>query len=40
MVESVLYNCSATVQKEEGKWIPKGNCSEIGIIQYLLNQGV
>lgn len=26
--ESILYNCSAHVEREEGKLVPKGNVTE------------
>jgi len=26
--QGVLFNCSARIEKEEGKYVPKGNCTE------------
>jgi magnesium-transporting ATPase (P-type) len=33
--EGVLYNCSARVEIDEGKFVPKGNCTEVGMIKFL-----
>lgn len=36
LTESILYNCSAHVETENGKQVSKGNVTECGIIDYLL----
>jgi Ca2+ transporting ATPase len=33
--EGVLFNCSARVEIDEGKFVPKGNCTEVGLINFL-----
>lgn len=41
LAEGILYNCSAYVEKnEEGQWEAKGNCTEQGLIRFLLEEGV
>ncbi len=34
--QGVLFNCSARIEKEEGQYVPKGNCTEQGLINFLL----
>jgi len=35
--EGVLFNCSARIEKEDdGSLAPKGNCTEQGLIRYLM----
>jgi len=38
--QGVLFNCSARIEKEEGKYVPKGNCTEQGLIRFLMEVGV
>jgi hypothetical protein len=33
--EGVLFNCSARIEIDEGKFVPKGNCTEVGLIKFL-----
>lgn len=41
LVEGVLFNCSARIEKDEGgRNIPKGNCTEVGLINFLQEVGV
>ena len=41
ITEGVLFNCSARIEKSaSGHLEPKGNCTEVGIIKYLLNAGI
>ncbi len=41
MTEGVLFNCSARIEKaENGDIAPKGNCTEQGLIRYLMDVGV
>ncbi len=35
LVEGVLFNSSARVEIDEGKFVPKGNCTEVGLITFL-----
>lgn len=35
MYEGVLFNCSARVEMDHGKPVPKGNCTEVGLINFL-----
>ena len=38
--QGILFNCSARIEKDEkGKYIPKGNCTEQGLINFLLEVG-
>jgi magnesium-transporting ATPase (P-type) len=39
MAESILLNCSAYVEMVHGKQICKGNVTEIGMINYLMESG-
>jgi hypothetical protein len=36
----VLFNCSARIEKEEGHYVPKGNCTEQGLIRFLMDVNV
>ncbi len=41
MTEGVLFNCSARIeQADSGKFETKGNCTEQGLINFLLDNGV
>jgi len=41
MTEGVLFNCSARVEKSpEGVYEAKGNCTEVGLINFLMFAGV
>ena len=41
ITQGVLFNCSARIEKSaSGQLEPKGNCTEVGIIKYLLNAGI
>lgn len=42
MVQGVLWNCSARIEKNPNTHVlePKGNCTEIGLIKYLMSAGV
>mmetsp|Transcript_6400 Transcript_6400/g.5706 ORF Transcript_6400/g.5706 Transcript_6400/m.5706 type:complete len:393 (+) Transcript_6400:652-1830(+) len=41
MTEGVLFNCSARVEKNEaGEFETKGNCTEQGLIKFLMDVGV
>lgn len=36
LTEGVLFNCSARLEKDDkGKYVPKGNCTEQGLIHFL-----
>ena len=36
-----MFNCSARIEKDDkGKYIPKGNCTEQGLINFLMEVGV
>jgi magnesium-transporting ATPase (P-type) len=41
-VQGVLWNCSARIEKNHmsGVLEPKGNCTEIGLIKYLMAAGI
>ena len=41
-VQGVLWNCSARIEKNHvtGVLEPKGNCTEIGLIRYLMAAGI
>lgn len=36
----MLFNCSARIERDNGKYVPKGNCTEIGLINFLMDVGV
>ena len=39
--ESVIYNCSAYVEKlENGEKVAKGNVTEVGLLNYFTKQGI
>jgi len=38
--QGVLFNCSARIEREDGHFVPKGNCTEQGILRYLMELGV
>lgn len=41
LAEGVLFNCSARIEIDElGNQIPKGNCTEQGLIKYLMEVGI
>jgi hypothetical protein len=41
IAEGVLFNCSARIEKnDQGRYEPKGNCTEIGLIKFLQDCGV
>ena len=41
MAESIIYNCSARIEKNvHGENETKGNCTEQGILKFLLANGV
>ena len=41
MTEGVLFNCSARVERlENGVFVAKGNCTEVGLINFLMFAGV
>ena len=42
MVQGVLWNCSARIERDPrtGVLEPKGNCTEIGLIRYLMSAGI
>lgn len=41
MTEGVLFNCSARIEKDDnGRFVPKGNCTEQGLINFLLEVNV
>lgn len=35
--DSVVYNISARVEHEEGKWVTKGNCTERGLLHFFMD---
>lgn len=37
LTQGVLFNCSARIEREEGKYVPKGNCTEQGLIRFLMD---
>lgn len=41
-VQGVLWNCSARIERDHhtGVLEPKGNCTEIGLIRYLMSAGI
>jgi magnesium-transporting ATPase (P-type) len=41
-VQGVLWNCSARIEKNHSTGVlePKGNCTEIGLIKYLMSAGI
>ena len=39
LAESILFNCSAYIEMVHGKQICKGNVTEVGIINYLMESG-
>lgn len=38
--EGILYNCSARIELVEGRLETKGNCTEQGLLKFLMQQGV
>jgi len=42
LVQGVLWNCSARIERDPrtGVLEPKGNCTEIGLIRYLMSAGI
>lgn len=41
MIQGVLFNCSARIEKApNGRLEPKGNCTEVGLIKYLMAAGI
>ena len=36
LIEGILYNCSARIEIENGAQVAKGNCTEQGLIRFLL----
>lgn len=39
--EGVLFNCSARIERDDnGKYVPKGNCTEQGLIRFLMELSV
>jgi len=36
LTQGVLFNCSARIEKDDGVYVPKGNCTEQGLIRFLL----
>ena len=40
LAQGVLFNCSARIEKDEGKYVPKGNCTEQGLIRFLMEVNV
>jgi P-type E1-E2 ATPase len=41
VTQGVLFNCSARIEKSaSGQLEPKGNCTEVGIIKYLIKAGI
>jgi P-type E1-E2 ATPase len=38
LTEGVLFNCSARIERgDHGKFVPKGNCTEQGLINFLMD---
>ena len=35
-----MFNCSARIEKEGEKLETKGNCTEVGLLNFLMNAGV
>lgn len=40
LAESVIYNCSAHVEHENGQKVAKGNVTEVGMLKYLIESNI
>jgi hypothetical protein len=41
LTQGTLFNCSARIEKDDqGRYVPKGNCTEQGLIRFLMEVGV
>lgn len=40
VAQSVLWNCSAFVQMQDGVLTPSGNVTEVGMVNFLLESNV